>query len=264
VTVERSPPGYATRTSQLTTRDATLSVDQPDYCDRGVMNRAPHFLAGERVARQTSITRKSAANIPTVFSFATRVGGGRGLVHPGACRRGACRRGALSSGSLSSGSFQGSTNASAANCTAGHYGRRRWTEATMNRTLRSAGVPRSRGNTRRSMKLGVGGLAAILLMTAGLGFAGLGLAAGTARAEPGFAQFHGPFPEVRGPYQWCPGQPLPADDIVWDMSVCHTWYWVAYGFQANRGQFVYEGDTPPPDLGCIPFSACPGCSAILR
>lgn len=38
-----------------------------------------------------------------------------------------------------------------------------------------------------------------------------------------------------GPHQWCPGQPLSETDIVWDVNVCHTWYWVDYGFHANRG-----------------------------
>ena len=130
----------------------------------------------------------------------------------------------------------------------------------MNRTSRSANPPCSRRNTWRSMKLGVAGLATTLLVSGGLGLIGSGLAAGTAQAEPGFALSRGPFPEVRGPYQWCPGDPLPYNDpnVVWDMSVCHTWYAVNYGFQANRGQFVYEGDTPPPDLGCIPLLCLPG------
>jgi len=76
--------------------------------------------------------------------------------------------------------------------------------------------------------------------------AGIGLAAGTAQAN------------TRGPYQWCPGQHLPETDVAWDMNVCHTWYWVDYGFQANRGHFVYEGDHPPPNLGCIPGLCLPG------
>jgi hypothetical protein len=133
----------------------------------------------------------------------------------------------------------------------------------MNRSSRSASVPCSRGNIVGFMKRGVAALATTLLVSGGLGLlgwalAGLGLAAGTAHAEPGVALSHDPFPLVRGPYQWCPGQPLPEGDVVWDMGVCHTWYWVAYGFQANRGQFVYEGDTPPPDLGCIPLLCLPG------
>src|ERR1700757_3428387 len=111
---------------------------------------------------------------------------------------------------------------------------------------------------RRLIKLRIVGLATTLLVSGGLGMAGLVLAAGTAQANPGFAQSPCPFPAVRGPYQWCPGDHLPETDVVWDMSVCHTWYWVAYGFQGNVGQFVYEGDTPPPDLGCIPLLCLPG------
>jgi hypothetical protein len=56
-----------------------------------------------------------------------------------------------------------------------------------------------------------------------------GLATGTAQADP----------QSQGPFQWCPGQPLPgtratsvpgvnvkipATHVVWDNSVCHT-YW---------------------------------------
>ena len=89
-------------------------------------------------------------------------------------------------------------------------------------------------------------LAATVLVSGVLGLAGLGLAAGTAQAAP------------RGPYQWCPGQPLPATDVNWDMSVCHTWYRVDSGFQANVGSFVYEGDRPPAHLWCAPIRCLPG------
>jgi hypothetical protein len=109
------------------------------------------------------------------------------------------------------------------------------------------------------MKLITAGLATGLLLSGSLGLAGLEPAAGIATSEPGFAQSPGPFPAApRGPYQWCPGQPLPETDVVWDMNACHTWYWVDYGFQANRGGFVYEGDSPPPNLGCIPGICLPG------
>ena len=87
---------------------------------------------------------------------------------------------------------------------------------------------------------------AAVVLSSGLAVAGVGLAAGTAQAN------------TRGPYQWCPGQHLPETDVVWDMNVCHTWYWVDYGFQANRGRFVYEGTNPPPNLGCIPGLCLPG------
>ncbi|MDC8971360.1 hypothetical protein [Mycobacterium marinum] len=94
------------------------------------------------------------------------------------------------------------------------------------------------------------------LVSGGVAAAGFGLTAGTAHAGPGA---HGPVPQApRGPYQWCPGDPVPAGGVNWDMNVCHTWYWVDYGFQANRGGSVYEGDTPPADLGCIPLLCLPG------
>jgi hypothetical protein len=129
----------------------------------------------------------------------------------------------------------------------------------MNRMSRLTSLPCSRRNSARFIKLGIAGLATTLLVSGGLGLTGLGLAAGTAQAEPGFALSPGPFPAApRGPYQWCPGDHLPTTDVVWDMSVCHTWYWVDYGFQGNVGQFVYEGDSPPADLGCIPLLCLPG------
>ena len=78
--------------------------------------------------------------------------------------------------------------------------------------------------------------------------AGLALGAGTVQADPFPAQ----------PHSWCPAEALPFNNIQWDMGVCHTWYWVDYGLQANVGQFVYEGDNPPRNLGCIPIICLPG------
>lgn len=109
------------------------------------------------------------------------------------------------------------------------------------------------------MKAVIAVLAATLSLSAGLGPAGIGVAISAAQATSGSPGFHGPVPaKPRGPYQWCPGQSLPEGDVAWNMNVCHTWYWVDYGFQANRGQFVYEGDNPPADLGCIPGLCLPG------
>ena len=85
------------------------------------------------------------------------------------------------------------------------------------------------------------------LLAGGLAVAGVGVAAGTAQANG-------------GPFQWCPGQPLPRQTapIVWDMTVCHTWYAVAYG-QGNVPRSdggpssIWEGDNPPsspPSFNC--------------
>lgn len=94
------------------------------------------------------------------------------------------------------------------------------------------------------------GLATAVMVSAGLGPAGLGLGAGTAYA-------------LTGPFQWCPGQPLPAWGLVWDMSVCHSYYKVGYG-QGNVDNSVgyppgspniWDGDNPPPPnvMPCAPY-----------
>ncbi|MBE1548025.1 hypothetical protein GGC64_002033 [Mycobacterium sp. OAS707] len=91
-------------------------------------------------------------------------------------------------------------------------------------------------------------LAMTLLVSAGLSLGGFGLAAGTAHADawPGCPNDH---PE--GPCRWCPGDPPVqtgnhiTNPVVWDESVCHT-YWYVYFGQGNVAQNIFEGDTPPP------------------
>jgi hypothetical protein len=100
------------------------------------------------------------------------------------------------------------------------------------------------------MKRVIVGLATTVLVSGGLGLAGLGLGAGTAQAvcSPGAAVVNG---MCYGPNHWCPGQSLyvsqggPNRDVNWDMSVCHTWYWVADG-DGNVSPQVWDGDNPPP------------------
>ena len=59
-----------------------------------------------------------------------------------------------------------------------------------------------------------------VLVSGAVAVAILGLATGTAQADP----------QSQGPFQWCPGQPLPtvtgypATHVVWNNGVCHT-YW---------------------------------------
>ena len=77
------------------------------------------------------------------------------------------------------------------------------------------------------------------LLAATVAVAGFGLAAGTAQAN------------TRGPYQWCPGQQLPETDVVWDMNVCHTWYYGNAGHvgstngQVEVGWRIMEGEPSP-------------------
>lgn len=97
-------------------------------------------------------------------------------------------------------------------------------------------------------RVGVG-LATTLLLSGGLGVAGLGQP--VARAEnwcSSPAMING---VCYGPNQWCPGDSLfhltqnhVANPINWDMKVCHTYYYVPWG-QGNVGQDIWEGPNPP-------------------
>jgi len=103
------------------------------------------------------------------------------------------------------------------------------------------------------VKRGVAGLATTLLVSGGLSLAGLGLGAGAANAY------------TYGPFQWCPGQDMPNDppraatDLVWDMSVCHTYYIVGYK-RGNVGDYIWADAGPPPPPAhnprCLPGPGC--------
>ena len=102
---------------------------------------------------------------------------------------------------------------------------------------------------------------AAALLSGSVAVAGLGLAAATAQAQPGVTpQVHIPYAtdNFSQPHQWCPGQPLPADDVHWDTNICHTWFWVPVGGMGNVGQFVWDGATPPPH-GPPPCYGAPIC-----
>lgn len=93
------------------------------------------------------------------------------------------------------------------------------------------------------------GLATAALLSAGLSWAGLELAAGTAEAFP-------------GPYTWCPGKgvsphdqsidvawpPPNKDAIHWDWSVCHTFYIFTPTSNVGADTHIWEGNDPPPNL----------------
>ena len=97
---------------------------------------------------------------------------------------------------------------------------------------------------------------------AGVAVAALALGAGVAQADTFTPQ----------PHSWCPGQGLPFNNIQWDMSVCHTWYYVPFG-QGNvrmvdlhgnpLSSFIADGPppvetAPPPPPG--PPRGTPFCS----
>ena len=103
------------------------------------------------------------------------------------------------------------------------------------------------------------------LVLGAVAVASLGLAIATAQADP----------QSPGPFQWCPGQPLPgthaasvpgvnvkipATHVVWDNSVCHTYWQTPYG----RGNVpisdgpvseIWDGPDPPPyfEPVCAPY-----------
>lgn len=121
--------------------------------------------------------------------------------------------------------------------------------------------PLSRSTNRPYLREGIAGLAATVLVSAILWLADSGFGAGAARAQPSFAPpAHGPVgtDNYSEPHRWCPGQPLPETDVAWDMNICHTWYWTPVGGMGNVGQFVWDGDTPPPH-GPPPCYGAPIC-----
>jgi hypothetical protein len=124
----------------------------------------------------------------------------------------------------------------------------------MNPALGIRRIPRTRQpaaeNNDGFMKRLIVGLATTVLVSGGVG-----LAAGAAQAAPGPAPLHpGPFPADDGdwgpPHTWCPGQSLwitgnhVNNPVVWDNSVCHTYYIVYFG-QGNVAQNIWDGPDPP-------------------
>jgi hypothetical protein len=83
---------------------------------------------------------------------------------------------------------------------------------------------------------------AATLMSGAAVFAGMSLGAGTAQA--------GCNSLAMCSWQWCPGEPLPMDDVVWDMSICHTYYGGSPGHRGTVGGIpvgahIMEGEPSP-------------------
>jgi hypothetical protein len=107
-----------------------------------------------------------------------------------------------------------------------------------------------------------------LLISGGVAASGVALSSGIAHAN-------------EGPSTWCPGQSMdrpsgpnsPETPVLsgttysWDMSVCHTWYKVTWGYgnvpmlvdgkPTLSGSSTWDGDNPPgpnpSGINCSPF-----------
>jgi hypothetical protein len=103
------------------------------------------------------------------------------------------------------------------------------------------------------------GLAAAAVMAGGLGLAG-----GTAQAEPGWGPSYsgGNCPSGMTCTHWCPGDPpIPGSEfgiLSWDWNVCHDWYWNSDGIVDVATMMVYPWHgtphvtAPPPSLPDVP------------
>jgi hypothetical protein len=100
-------------------------------------------------------------------------------------------------------------------------------------------------NTTHTMKRTIAGV----LLSGRVAMAGLALGAGTAQAYPTCT------PNGTCSTQWCPGKPLPAPDVKWDMSVCHDFMRTSHPVAGATqvGANVWEGNPcGPVSLFCTP------------
>ena len=101
--------------------------------------------------------------------------------------------------------------------------------------------------------------ATAVVVSAGVSVAGLGLATGTAHADPGLGPSYqgGNCPGSFTCTHWCPGDPLiPGSQVItWDWNVCHDWYWNSEGTVDVASNIIYpwhgtphDAEPPPPAL----------------
>ena len=138
-------------------------------------------------------------------------------------------------------------------------------------------------------------LATTVLLSGGLGLAGLGLA-GSAQADEEWCPSMGlprsaepidwdmgvchnyvsvpvpggqpvPWKIVEVPFSppgmmathWCPGMPLPKSipPVAWDMNVCHGWHYANADNPPGPANRVVEGPAPVPMCGPVPCGLFP-------
>lgn len=81
---------------------------------------------------------------------------------------------------------------------------------------------------------------AAALFSGGVAVVGMGLGAGVAQAYP-LCTAQGTCAT-----QWCPGKPLPAPDVKWDMTVCHDFTSNPYPGSVQVGAHIWEGEPCGP------------------
>ncbi len=103
-------------------------------------------------------------------------------------------------------------------------------------------------------------LATTLVVSGGVGLAGLTLASGTAQADnpfwgPSYSGENCP-PGVGSCTHWCPGDPpIPGSEfgaISWDWNICHDWYWNSEGTVDIATNTVYPWHGAPHEAAPRP------------
>jgi hypothetical protein len=146
--------------------------------------------------------------------------------------------------------------------------------------LASGVAPHERNHTMNRISR----FATTVLVSCGLGLAGLGLATGTAQADPAWGPSYSGGncpPGVGACTRWCPGDTLYSwsSMVKWDWNICHDWYWNSEGVVDIVSNTIYpwhgvphqapppppppSGPPPPPPPPapgiCIPFIGPPPC-----
>ena len=95
--------------------------------------------------------------------------------------------------------------------------------------------------------------ATALVVSGGVGMAGLGLGIGTAVAD-GPSYQGGNCPSGLTCTHWCPGDPLiPGSQVIsWDWNVCHDWFWNSEGVVDVEGNTIYPWRGTPHPAGLRP------------
>ncbi|RDH75008.1 hypothetical protein DVS77_29195 [Mycolicibacterium moriokaense] len=108
-------------------------------------------------------------------------------------------------------------------------------------------------------------LATTLVVSGGVGLAGLTLATSPAQADPAFGPSYSDGncpPGVGSCTHWCPGDPaIPGTEfgvLSWDPNICHDWYWNSEGIVDINSNTVYPWHGVPHEAAPPPPAPPPG------